>query len=1098
MDSTTSEAGRRGGDYEWSSLRSAPFGTGQDDADPWAWAAAEPTAPARLDDSRAHVTAVLVALDAERWLSATLDGLAALRRRPDRLIAIDNGSSDATSALLERARDHGVLDAVYSGQRGWGFGDAVNSALRQDRESRATDTSTSLLRRQEGGPQEGESRWLWLLHDDAVPDPDALHQLLHHVITDPAVDITGPKLLLPRRRQAGRQISEVGVTISGTGRRELGIEPGEIDQGQRDEPQDRLGVSTCGMLVRSRVWNDLDGLDPALPVFRDGVEFGWRAHLNGYRVVTTPNAEMIHRQVGRAGLRTRGVTGRRPGKADRLLGMLVVAGHAPPRALPLVWLRLVWSCLLRAVGYLFGKVPGRALDEVLALSAFVAQPGRIRALRRRTASIDPAPGTGDVVQGLRPPWWSSLALAAEVVNGALSERYRSVAGEVEGTSLDELTGDDFSSVGEERPRSPWLSPVVLLLLLTVVASVVAARGVLGTGSLAGPALLPAPDRLSDLWRAVWDPIVGAPDQSSPPWLALAAVASTVLAGRPEWFTTLLVCAVVPLSLLLAYPVTRRVVADQRLRLWVALSYALLPALLGGTNQGRLSLSVFALLLPLLVSAVRALALRRVRTPEAWRGAWGAGVVLVVLVAFEPALMVLALVAGGLGALALRRTPAKIGRIGIALALPLVVLLPWWPSLILAPGRMLVGPDAALQGAPAAPDVWRLLLGRDVGPGLPPLWIGAVVFGVIWLVAVAGLVRGWQSRLVVACWTTALLTLAMAVLLSRVVVDVPPLGTPVRPWVGAYLLVGFGGLILGGAVGVDGLTRDVGRRSFSWQQPAAVLAGVAVAAVTAGGLVWWAWAGVRGPVDRVALDAVPPYVRNAMVSDTRSRVLAVDLTRPEVHFSVLADRQLRLGDADRGGPFEGSVVAAQQAQDLVVRLVAGTADSDIAPQLTDLGIAHLWVRGASEEQRARIDNTPGLGAASGDADGTVWQLEPPVSRSAVLDGTTRTPVVGPSFALAPGGEGRQLLLGEAADPRWRAALDGRPLTPVAAGWQQAFVLPSSGGQVTYELPSVTHWFLIVQGLVLAVAGVLAAPAIRRPEVRDPAKSARRSATVAEVA
>ena len=120
-----------------------------------------------------------------------------------------------------------------------------------------------------------------------------------------------------------------------------------------------------------------DGLDPALPVFRDGVEFGWRAHLNGYSVVTTPSAQVTHRQVGRAGLRPHGLTGRRPGKVDRLLGMLVVAGHAPRKTLPLVWLRLVWSCLVRAVGYLIGKVPGRALDEMLALGSFLAHPRRL-------------------------------------------------------------------------------------------------------------------------------------------------------------------------------------------------------------------------------------------------------------------------------------------------------------------------------------------------------------------------------------------------------------------------------------------------------------------------------------------------------------------------------------------------------------------------------------------------------------------------------------------------------------------------------------------------------------------------------------------------
>jgi hypothetical protein len=69
--------------------------------------------------------------------------------------------------------------------------------------------------------------------------------------------------------------------------------------------------------------------------------------------------------------------------------------------------------------------------------------------------------------------------------------------------------------------------------------------------------------------------------------------------------------------------------------------------------------------------------------------------------------------------------------------------------------------------------------------------------------------------------------------------------------------------------------------------------------------------------------------------------------------------------------------------------------------------------------------------------------------------------------------------------------------VDAGWQQAFALPAGGGQVVWSLPSFTHWFLYAQGLVIVVACVLAAPAVRRPEVRDPARSARRAATLAEV-
>ncbi|MEP6871261.1 MAG: phosphotransferase, partial [Anaerolineaceae bacterium] len=43
---------------------------------------------------------------------------------------------------------------------------------------------------------------------------------------------------------------------------EVLLDTGEIDQGQRDVPRSRLGVSTCGMLVRRSVWSALHGLDP--------------------------------------------------------------------------------------------------------------------------------------------------------------------------------------------------------------------------------------------------------------------------------------------------------------------------------------------------------------------------------------------------------------------------------------------------------------------------------------------------------------------------------------------------------------------------------------------------------------------------------------------------------------------------------------------------------------------------------------------------------------------------------------------------------------------------------------------------------------------
>ena len=72
----------------------------------------------------------------------------------------------------------------------------------------------------------------------------------------------------------------------------------------------------------------------------------------------------------------------------------------------------------------------------------------------------------------------------------------------------------------------------------------------------------------------------------------------------------------------------------------------------------------------------------------------------------------------------------------------------------------------------------------------------------------------------------------------------------------------------------------------------------------------------------------------------------------------------------------------------------------------------------------------------------------------------------------------------------------PAEPPASSVSRGAV--SDGGTVTYTLPSLMPWLLPLQGLVLLIAGVLAAPAIRRPEVRDPAKTARRAATLSELA
>ncbi|SDT08559.1 glycosyltransferase [Microlunatus soli] len=1092
-DRSRPDSDRHGSDQQGSD-RQDSGGAGSDlllDADdPWAWASIEES-PDVVDISHCRVTAVLVTQNAARWLPETLTALAGLSRRPNRVIAIDNESTDRTLDLLDDAIQRREVDAVYLGRHGFGYGDAIRSALAQD-------AGAEPDRVQQGGA--GDNDWLWLLHDDVTPAPDALAQLLGHVVTDPTIDITGPKLLRPRRRRQPHQISEIGVSIANSGRRDLGLDAGEIDQGQRDQPARRLSVSSCGMLLRRTVWDSLGGFDPAVPGFRDGVEFGWRAQLSGHKVVTTPAASMVHRQVGRAGLRPSGVGGRHPDKADREYGMALIAAHASQAALPLVWLGLLLGCLVRAFGYLIGKVPHRSVEELMAGWSFLTHPRRIHRMRHRLAELSIDERSEATVAKLRPGRFSGVRAVIDVITAAIGTRYTEIAGsDYSGTSLDELTSDELPSAPEEKKTNPWVSPIVITVLVSIVASLVAARKLIGLGSLTSPYLLPVSTDLGGLWRGFVEAVPGASATTTAPWTGIIAAAGTLFVGHPEWLITVLLIGTVPLGLLSVYPLIRRAIDERRVRLWVAVSYALLPVLLGGTNQGRLLLSVAAIMLPLLVIAGRALVLRRPGNPEAWRGGWGAGLVLTVLGAFAPSLIVLALLLAIPAAFTVARGKRKVGRLVIAIAVPVIILSPWWPTVIRTWGRLLTGPDPALEGTAERTSGLFFLIGHTGEVGLPPIWVGAIVFGAIWVLALVGLLRGNRRRAVLTGWLVGLAALAIAVVLSHVLVTVPPLQTSTRPDVGIYLLIAFGALVLAAGIGLDGYTSELGRQSFSFAQPASVLAGVVAGLICLLGAGWWVAAGATGPVHRTALDAIPPYITDAQNGPYKVRTLAIDLAGGRADYSVVEDDQNRLGDAERGFAFGGSRAAKDEVAGVVSRLVSGSGDADLATDLADLGVNYVWVAGADDDVRTRITNTPGLAAASGSKGGSVWQLTQPTSRARLVSGEQVTRLNDPQSSadgvqVPASSLKRTLRLGVPDDARWIATLNGQRLTPAQDdNWQQSFVMPETGGTLKVELASPIPWLPIGQGIALLVTMVLAAPAVRRPEVRDPMRDARRVAT-----
>nr|WP_281363285.1 glycosyltransferase family 2 protein [Nocardioides perillae] len=362
------------------------------------------------------VGVVLVSRDGARWLPATLAGLAEQSVAPAHVRAVDAGSKDATPDLLREALGP---EAVLAAPGSAGFPTSVRLAV-------------------EALPP---TEWVWLLHDDARPAPDALERLLSAAAADPGAAVLGPKL---REWPSLRRLLELGVTISGTGRRETGLERGEYDQGQHDDVREVLAVNTAGMLVRRSVWDELDGLDEQLPVFGNDLDLGWRTALAGHRTLVVPTAVVFHAEAAHRGVRRTPLTGRHTHYAERRAALWTLLANGSARSLPWRVLRLTLGTLLRVLGFLLVRAVGQALDELAALVSVLSRPGELRRARRRrraarearAAGGAPAVAPGDV-RRLLAPWWlpyrhgldavSDVVAAATVQAQDVAERRRAAA-----------------------------------------------------------------------------------------------------------------------------------------------------------------------------------------------------------------------------------------------------------------------------------------------------------------------------------------------------------------------------------------------------------------------------------------------------------------------------------------------------------------------------------------------------------------------------------------------------------------------------------------------------------------------------------------------
>jgi rhamnopyranosyl-N-acetylglucosaminyl-diphospho-decaprenol beta-1,3/1,4-galactofuranosyltransferase len=213
------------------------------------------------------VAVVIVTYNRAELLARCLDGLAALERRPDAVLVVDNASTDRTPEVLE-ARADLPLRVIRSTENLGGAG-GFHRGVREAYEA-------------------GFDR-IWLMDDDVVPAPDCLTVLMAH---------PGPALMAVREDLAGR-VCEKAATHFDLGN-PLAIRPKramveDLYPTRAEMPAEVPieNVAFEGFMVHRRVVAAVGLPDPGFFIFYDDVDYAVRVRRAGFPVVAVRDAVLV-------------------------------------------------------------------------------------------------------------------------------------------------------------------------------------------------------------------------------------------------------------------------------------------------------------------------------------------------------------------------------------------------------------------------------------------------------------------------------------------------------------------------------------------------------------------------------------------------------------------------------------------------------------------------------------------------------------------------------------------------------------------------------------------------------------------------------------
>lgn len=726
------------------------------------------------------VVAVIVVHEPGPWFDQTLHAFAQQDYPNLRMLFLTTQPDDALKARIRSTFPKAFVRSVNSNP---GFGPTANEVMRL---------------------VDGDNGFFLICHDDVAPEPNAVRILVEEIYRSNA-GVVGPKLV--EWDQPG-VLQTVGLGLDRFGEFDQPIESGELDQEQHDGVRDVFVVPSACMLVRADLFRLMDGFDSTISFYGDDVEFCWRVHHSGARVVVVPSARVRHRReldVRRPDLNHPALAAR-----HRMRGVatLTGAGRLPGRSLELVLLTVIEMI----VGTFTGRF-GQAWASLRALVGLIPRSASILARRRAIASVRKVPERE--VLGLQVGGSARLS-------GFLRTRETST-----------FVGADANV---RRWRGSSTGPVVAWLAVLGLLFVGSRRffvdGIPPVGEfLAFPE---SPRALISSYMSSWNRSGSGSTSANPTGWATIGGLSVVTLFRMGMLHTLFVLGLVVAGLVGTWKLAT-VFPSNRARIGALVVYAASPLVAGALSAGRLTTLVAYASVPWVVHTVRRAVGVETADPRTADSDLADGLVDL---DWQEQLRRLA------GAILVVGLAAAFAPVMVAVTVVLAILLALGTLLAMAPWStalryLALGLGAALGGT-LLNFPWFTTWTWDQMVGAPPIGhpgrgllevasfeIGAIDFAslslVLYLPVVAAIAlgRAWRLTWAVRAGVIVVAFGALAVLADR---DALPFRGPEA---GVLLVPVALGVAIAGAVALSAFDLDVRGGSFGWRQPLGLAANVAV-------------------------------------------------------------------------------------------------------------------------------------------------------------------------------------------------------------------------------------------------------------------------------